>query len=295
MKADSLVYPVFLSSVLLSVLPSIANPVPETLEISSVSARSLDVQRLIGRVSYLNSWQSVRVGDRLTRAGQGIATGSRSSLILGIDTGIGTVNVAENTNLTISELATTSNGGKVTRLNVSQGQVRINVRSFTNPQSLFEVKTPAGISGVRGTEFGVGVAFDGRTSVVTNEGSVAVSGAGESVDVGAGFASIVVEGQPPTEPMPFEDNLNLYLEPVRRDIDNNLSVTGRVDPLNLVWVNEEPVIVSLDGTFTLSLDKIPKELVAIRLLTPLGSTSTSFVLFRESKLPITLQGERDEF
>jgi hypothetical protein len=290
----------YLSLCLLSLTFCLGLPsaiLPQSLNAQSVTnTRNLEVKRVRGRVTLRNSFAAVNLGDRLTAVGQGISTGARSSATLAIDTGIGTVNVAENTTFFLKEFSTTSNGGKVTILEVTKGQVRVNVRPFSNPQSKLEVRTPAGIAGVRGTEFGVAVADDGQTNIMTNEGMVAVSGAGESVDVKAGYASIVVVGEAPTEPALFTENLDLNLPPVERVETGGWAATGQVDPFNFVWVNEEPVPVMEDGTFVLNYDRLPEDVITIRVLTPLGSTKTTYTFVRQNKFPFTLiDGDRDGF
>jgi hypothetical protein len=67
------------------------------------------------------------------------------------------------------------NNGRITRLLVPRGQVRLQLRPFTNPGSRMEIETPAGTSGVRGTEFGLNVQPDGKMAIATLEGSVATS------------------------------------------------------------------------------------------------------------------------
>lgn len=290
----------YLSLCLLSLTLSLGLPtviLPQPISAQSVTnVRNLEVKRVRGRVTLRNSFTRVNTGDRLTRVGQGISTGSRSSATLAIDTGIGTVNVAENTTFFLKEFNTTSNGGKVTVLEVTKGQVRVNVRPFSNPQSRLEVKTPAGIAGVRGTEFGVAVANDGQTNIMTNEGMVKVTGAGESVEVKAGYASIVVAGEAPTKPVLFIENLDLDMPPAEWVETGNWAVTGKVDPFNFVWVNDEPVQVMADGTFVLNYDRLPEEFITIRVLTPLGSTKTTYTFVRQNKLPFTLiDGDRDDF
>lgn len=276
----------------LGLVPPVVLP---SVVVAQSSARSLEVKRVEGSVTFINSSTKLKVGDRLTRTGQGVTTGARSSAFLQIDSAIGAISVAEQTSFTIKELTTTSNGGKVTVLEVSRGQVRVNVRTFSNPQSRLEVKTAAGIAGVRGTDFGVAVAANGQTNLMTQEGLVGVSGAGETVSVPAGYATIVIEGEPPTEPQPIRENLGLTLNPARWDMLAGWQVTGRVDPFNFLWVNEEPVEVAMDGSFTLDYGVIPEEMQSIRILTPLGSTKTLYTFIRNDPFPLQLRGDEYGF
>ncbi|MGB2926392.1 MAG: FecR family protein [Limnothrix sp.] len=289
----------YLSSFFLGLTLSLGMPtvfVPQPIAAQSVSSsRTLEVKRVRGRVTLRNSFTRVNTGDRLTSTGQGVTTGARSSAVLAVDTGIGTINVAENTSFFLREFRTTANGGKATVLEVTKGQVRINVRSFTNPQSKLEVRTPAGIAGVRGTDFGVAVADDGQMNVMTNEGAVEVMGVEESVTVNAGYASILVEGEAPTEPKLFIENLDLGVQPAQLMESGRWEVSGQVDPFNFVWVDDEQVQIEQDGTFSLDYDRIPETFIKIRVLTPLGSTKTTYAFVRRAEIPfILINGDRDE-
>jgi FecR protein len=276
-------------------VPLIVAPQLAVAQSSQTTARYINVQRVIGNVTYRNSLKPVKAGDRLTNIGQGISTGANSSAVLTLDVGVGTINVSANTNFVIKELKNTANGGKVTLLEVSKGQVRIALRPFTNPQSRLEVQTPAGIAGVRGTEFGVLVADDGQTNVLTNTGSVGVTGAGETVEVDAGYATIVAMGQPPLPPKPTQDDLYLEVYPAEWFPDNGWTVFGKVNPFNFVWVNGKQIPVMEDGSFFLAYgDALPTEMQAIRVLTPLGQTRILFTLLRGDRPSLELRGDRHE-
>jgi hypothetical protein len=263
---------------------------------AQTSSRNLEVTRIVGSVTFLNSPTRLKVGDRLTQVGQGITTGARSTALLQLDDAIGAVNVAEQTSFTIRELSTTSNGGKVTILEVKRGQIRVNVRTFSNPQSRLEVRTPAGVAGVRGTDFGVAVGNDGQTNVMTQEGIVGVTGAGETVGVQEGYATIVVEGEAPTEPRPIYENLQVTLASARWDsAKRSWQVMGMTDPFNFVWINEQQVQVAENGSFTLNYPDIPRDVQSVRVLTPLGSTKTIYTFIRNDPFPIQLEGDRPDF
>ncbi|WP_171971746.1 FecR domain-containing protein [[Limnothrix rosea] IAM M-220] len=277
--------------------PAISTLTLPRAAIAQTSSRSMEVRRTIGNVTFRNSFTRAKNGDRLTRVGEGLSTGSRSSAVLALDEGIGSISVAAQTSFLIKEFNTTSNGGKVTVIEVTKGQVRVNVRPFSNPQSRLEVKTPAGIAGVRGTEFGVAVADNGQTNVLTDKGMVEVSGqdAGESVEVKAGYATIVVQGEAPTQPVRFTENLDMEISRARLNANGVWEMTGQVDPFNFVWVDGEQVQVAENGTFQVNYDRLPRGLTTFRILSPLGSTKTTYTLIREAGFPIKLRGEDDEF
>ena len=217
------------------------------------TAAWLQVERLAGTVSIHTSGQrSARVGDRLSAVGQGMSTGSGSSANLSLDNGIGSVAVAQNTRMTIQRLSTLADGARVTILDVSRGQARLQVRSFSNPNSRLELHTPSGVAAVRGTEFGVAVAEDGKTSIATLEGQVEASSQGVDVPVDAGLASIIRPGEPPTPPLPLDRELEIQWRlQMRRG--NQLIMAGQIDAANTLLFGEDEIAISRTGNFELDL------------------------------------------
>lgn len=97
------------------------------------SERWLEVQRLSGNVvTQINQHRQAQIGDRLMAPGHGIMTNPLSSADLFIDLGLGFLAVAQNTQMLVQPLAVLADGSRVTVLNVPQGQVRIQTRSFTH-------------------------------------------------------------------------------------------------------------------------------------------------------------------
>lgn len=83
----------------------------------------------------------------------------------------------------------------------------------------FEIRTPAAVSAVRGTEFRAGYAADAaRGSTETLGGAVAVSGAGSAVAVGAGFGTRAEAGKPPRAPVPLLPAPRLDALPTLNDV-----------------------------------------------------------------------------
>lgn len=233
--------------------------------------RWLELTRLRGSVIYQGDrHRAAQIGDRLYQTGQGLSTGRRASSTLQIDSGIGIVTVSENTRFSVRQLYTTSSGGRVTVLDVVRGQARVQVRPFTNPSSLLELHTPGGVAAVRGTEFGVNVSSDGKSSVGTLEGTVEVSGQGESVLVNAGFASVVVPGEPPTAPIPLDQELQLDLVDFHRR-NSRLYVQGRINAANSLFVNDQEIAVSRSGWFSTVIPlSRPTKTLNLTVRNPLG-------------------------
>jgi hypothetical protein len=88
------------------------------------------------------------------------------------------------------------------RMELAPGRVETRVRAQPSQPSRFEIRTPAGITSVRGTDFRVSVPADeklARTEVLAGE--VTVAGAGKEVIVAAGHGTVVRAGEAPATPL----------------------------------------------------------------------------------------------
>lgn len=237
--------------------------------------RHLSVESMSGEVSVLrrNVAQTAAVGDRLQAVGDGLTTGRQSVAKLAIDTQIGFLDVAESTRMLIRRMAIAPDSGRITHIEVPQGQVNLRVRPFTHEGSELEIYTPAGVSSVRGTEFGLTVQPDGKMGVATLEGSVATSAQGETIEVPEGFQNLTVPGEPPTPAVPLQDDPDLTTEIVRIIDGGNrrLQLVGQTDPVNLVFIEDEPQTINVDGQFTLDFLPIRSTSTQITVITPLGT------------------------
>ena len=239
--------------------------------------RWLELRNVSGSVDFLQSgqWRQARIGQRLGAVGDGVRTGAGALARLAVDTQVGFVSVSENTMLRITQLYTTQRGGKVTEFDVSRGQARVFVRPFTNPDSRLEIRTPAGVNGVRGTDFGIAIQPSGRSSLVVLEGSVASAAQGESVNVNAGFQNFTIPGEPPSPPVPITEDpsLNLrQLERQREDDELVVIVQGNTPPVNLLVINDETQEIDSEGNFNLTLPFPEDRRIEITIVTPLGKT-----------------------
>ncbi|MGF1521378.1 MAG: FecR domain-containing protein [Leptolyngbyaceae cyanobacterium] len=237
--------------------------------------RFLDLQSISGDVAFQSgdSSRTAEVGDRLSQVGDGLTTGQSSVARLAVDTGIGFVDVSENTQMRIRRMDVAPDNGRITHLDVPQGQIRIEVRPFTHNGSELEIHTPAGVSSVRGTEFGVTVQPDGKMGVATLEGGVATSAQNQTVEVPEGFQNLTIPGEPPSPAVPLRDDPTLDVE-IRRIIEGGnrrLEFVGQVDPVNLVLVEEESQTIDEDGTFTRDFLPIRGTRLQVTVITPLGT------------------------
>ncbi len=221
--------------------------------ISLAGDRWLAITSLTGDVNitpYRGQQRPARRGDRLEQVGDTVTTGANSSARLEVDQAAGYISMAENSQLQVQTLSITRNGGRITRLRVNRGQVRTRVRPFTNPESELEIYTPAGVSGVRGTDFGVTVQPNGAMGVATQAGSVATSAQGQTVLVGADLQSTIFPGEPPTPPAPLRNDPSLFIELIRLiSAEQSIRLIGRTDAVNLLEVAGEAITLTRTGSF----------------------------------------------
>jgi hypothetical protein len=247
--------------------------------------RGLILRQLNGQVTLWqqgNSRQSQN-GDRLQSAGEGVSTGSRSSVVLVIDLGIGQVNVSERTRVNVQAIRTTNSGGNVLRLSVPTGRVQLKVRRFTNPDSQLEIETPAGVAGVRGTQFGISIQNSGKMSIATGEGAVATTAQGRSVQVNGGFQNFTIPGEPPSEPVPLRDDPSLIsatFVPRLEDGRRRLRLEGRVDTVNAVFIDNVEVSTDREGRFSVEVNPVSFPRLQVTVVTPLGKQQSYVLAFR---------------
>ncbi len=238
--------------------------------------RWLELRGMTGRVSaiYANQSRPAKLGDRLQAVGDGIATNTQATATLVVDTGIGQVTIGQKTRLRIRSLQAVPSGGRITQLEVTGGQARLKVRPFSNPDSRVEIVTPAGITGVRGTEFGVSVQPQGKSAVATLEGTVVATAQGQSVAVEAGFQNFTIPGEPPSPPVPLTNDTGLTARLVKTFTGHvrKVRLEGQVDPVNTVFVEGEAIDSDRQGRFSviLSAPNFPHYHVVV--VTPLGKT-----------------------
>ncbi len=246
--------------------------------------RWLSIRDVAGNVNYLkgNDTRPAKVGDRLQQVGEGINTGRDATATLEVDTGIGFIDVAEQTNLRVQTLEYAPDNGRITHLYVSQGQARLRVRTFTHRGSELEIRTPAGVSGVRGTDFGINVHTDGRMAIATLEGRVETTAEGAAVDVPGGFQNFTIPGEPPAPAVPLRNDTSLNYR-IRRQFSGSqrrLLLVGEVDPVNIVLIENEPQPLNRDGRFTVELPARTRVNLAVTVITPLGREETHEILVR---------------
>ncbi len=244
-------------------------PIPSSSQ--AVNPIWLEVRQIRGVVQRSGGIQrAARLGDRLTKVGDGLETALRSSSLLNLDSGIGSVQVAENTKLSLSEFSIAPDQSRITQIAVARGQVRLRVRKFTSPLTRLELKTPSGVAAVRGTEFGVSVDTANKLAAGTLSGQVEVTANKAAVFIAPNEGTFAMPGKAPVPPMPLDRNLNLNLIRVKRN-PNTIWVEGTVNPLNSVRINGQWLATTETGNFVSEVI-LPKGVQTIVVSNPLGET-----------------------
>jgi hypothetical protein len=226
-------------------------------QLQIAKSRYLQVEQVLGNVSIRsqNANGSARRGDLISNVGDEIVTGQGSTALLNLDAGIGTVSVSENTVVRISSLQITSSNGRVTSLLIPKGKVRLQVRKFSNPSSIFNVITPGVVAGVRGTEYIVIFNNDNRSVVATFDGAVQTEAQNVGVLVNKGFQNQTVLGEPPSQPVPIQDNNELDYQFLNLFEYNGRQVVlvGKVDFANTVSIDGVEQNIDRNGQFRAEL------------------------------------------
>jgi FecR-like protein len=103
------------------------------------------------------------------------------------------IRVGRNSTLTVNDVAT--NAGN-TQLNLQAGNIWARA---ARGGSGVDVKTPAAVAAIRGTDWSLSVDGSGKTSLVVLEGVVQLSNPQGSVTVGQGEGAVAAVGQAPTK------------------------------------------------------------------------------------------------
>lgn len=233
----------------------------------------LKVEQVSGNVKYRN--RAAKVGDRLQAVNDEISTGNNSSAVLSVDTAVGTIYVAPNTTIRISAFRIAPDNGRITNLFVPRGKARLQIRKFTNRGSQLSIQTPAGISGVRGTDFSILAKTDGKTVLTTYKGSVASTSQDRTVLVKGGTENFMIAGQPPSTPMPIKNDPTLRYAIDRRLVASQRSILfmGYTNPVNTVTVDGIEQTLDRNGRFSLLLPAVSTLTLKITVETPQGKVN----------------------
>ncbi|MEA5476031.1 FecR family protein [Pseudanabaena galeata UHCC 0370] len=236
----------------------------------------LKVDKVMGNVKYRNLYnyanREAKVGDRLQTTSDEISTGANSSAVLSVDTGVGSIYVAENTTIQIRSFRIATDNGRITNLFVPRGKARLQIRKFTNRGSQLNIQTPAGISGVRGTTFTVIARPNGNMITTTFDGSVETTARNQTKIVNGGFQNLTVVGESPSTPVPISNDASLRYAINRQTSSSGRSVSflGYTNPFNTVKVDGLEQSLDRIGKFALQLPATSSLKVKVTVETPTG-------------------------
>ncbi len=252
-----------------------ATPATSQTQVQARFDRAFTLKNLAGQVDLKpnqQAWRRAQGNDLITSVGDQLKTGDRSRVDLQLDVGIGTIQVAPSTLIQLRAIQRNADESRVSLFYMPYGSARIKLRRFTNPNTRFEIETPAGVSGVRGTEFGVAAQPSGKTSVAVLDGQVNTSAQGQSVDVDAGFQNFTIPGEPPSPPVPLTDDTQLDYQLDKRVVrmQRQLKFVGKVDPVNIVFANGKVVDTDRLGQFQVVVPVTSYPRLEVIVQTPLG-------------------------
>jgi hypothetical protein len=259
-----------------ALLPQDQQKVEAQREIQLHTDQWLKVEEVTGNVAYRNFYnydnRPARVGDLLQTQSDEISTGENSSAVLSIDTAVGSIYVSENTTIQIRSFQIAADNGRITNLFVPRGKARLQIRKFTHHGSQLNIQTPAGVSGVRGTKYIVLTKPNGDMSISTLQGSVATTAQNQTIMVNGGFQNLTVVGEPPSRPVPINDDASLSYEITRQvsGLGRSIVFSGYTNLFNTIKVDDLEKSLDRSGKFSLQFPATSSLKVKVTVETPTG-------------------------
>lgn len=180
-----------------SVSTSDTEPIQAVLNTDLQGAHLLPVRGLVEQQDQSGGWHAVTARTPISQ-GQRVRTGALSGAQL-IFQDRSRVTLGANTEIKIDELNFQDNR-QVIMLSQLSGESDHEVASNSGKTTRYQVHTPGGKGEARGTIFHVMITPDLATHFTVEEGSLAVTGQGETVFVDAGQTTMIYTDEPPTDP-----------------------------------------------------------------------------------------------
>ena len=262
--------------------------------------RWLEIERVYGNVTVENRTsleeaesREAQVGDRLSQSGDTLTTAQDSTSTLAIDSAIGRVQMAQDTHLLVDQLGIQADGARITLLDITRGQVRVQARRFTNPNTRLEIRTPSGVAAVRGTDFGVSINPSGTMAIATESGAVEVNGNTDAPGAGAGadnfgdtsvmvypgYMSTIAPGEAPSPPRLIDRRLDIEI--LRQSFSGSrVHLKAKVDPANSVLFEGEEVVMDKEGIITTSV-ALHHSVLKVVVRNPMGDTREHFFWIKD--------------
>lgn len=175
------------------------SPIRIPYEWLRLSLQTAKVVERVGKV--LVDGREVATGATIA-AGASIETGADGSLTLEFADG-STLVLQPSSRLRLETLQRVEGAAaEESVLQLERGKVETRVQP-RGAMGRFEIRTPAAVSAVRGTEFRAGFRDDGGATTETLSGTVGVAAAGADVAVRGGFGTRAERGRPPAPPVPL--------------------------------------------------------------------------------------------
>jgi len=164
---------------------------PSTLTILSITEGNVSVMK-----AGTDSWVEAEVGMSL-EAGDSVRTGDDSSAKITFFDG-STIELEAGTEIEITSLDISPDTGSTTiTLEQTIGNTISRVTKLVDPASRYEVETPTGVVGVRGSVMQVYVIEDGTTWAINLEGDIWAIAQGVELQIPEGRCCVIRPGQPP--------------------------------------------------------------------------------------------------
>lgn len=202
------------------------------------------------------AWEPLKVGVTL-KPGASIQTGPESTVDLFLGQNGPVIRVTPDTTVGLDKLAFTDTGADTvidTQLNLKSGRILGNVKKLA-AASKYEIKTPNGVAGIRGTDFDVTVTpiGGGKYDIVVT--SITGTIVGAVVLDGTPFTAVINTGEtwhpirPGDQPQPLDPNLLLQL---RTTIAELVKIGGGTGVIEIPGNGAVPIIVHLSPLPTAS-------------------------------------------
>ena len=113
---------------------------------------------------------------------------------------------------------------------------------------------------------------DGKTGVATLDGAVLSYAQGQGVSVNGGFQTLMIPGEPPTEPTLIDEDRATRLTPYVLEWKDSQTIRfiGNIDPVSLLIIENEPQIVERNGDFDVMIPASNNQPIHAIVVTPLG-------------------------
>lgn len=194
------------------------------------------------------TWAPVAEGEELSLEDE-VRTGPGGAVVLELgDTA--TVDVSERTGVAISELSET-----LSRVRLQEGRISTKVHGRDDVRLRVEVSGTDAVAETTDGEFSVLSSGTGQVTVASNEGDVAFSANGETVEVKSGQQSVARPNLPPSPPQEIPASFYLKVNSSARGPQRQKTTTvrGRTTPGAVVSINGVREAVDDKGRFSTSV------------------------------------------